>query len=88
MNKMRTVLYVGVTNDLTRRTWEHQNKVDKKSFTQRYNLDKLVYFEDYQDINQAIVREKQIKGWSRAKKLKLIESMNLNYKDLWENIIK
>ncbi|MCX6746015.1 MAG: GIY-YIG nuclease family protein [Candidatus Parcubacteria bacterium] len=87
MNKMRTVLYVGVTNDLVKRTYEHKNKV-YKGFTQRYNVNKLVYFEEYNDITQAIAREKQIKGWSRAKKLKLIESMNPYFKDLYEQIIQ
>ena len=87
MNKMRTVIYTGVTNNLIRRPFEHKNKINK-GFTQKYNVNRLVYFEDYNDINQAIAREKQIKGWSRAKKIKLIESMNPYFKDLFEDILK
>jgi len=87
MNKMRTVIYTGVTNNLVRRPYEHKSKINR-GFTQRYNVNKLVYFEEYNDINQAIAREKQIKGWSRAKKLKLIESMNPYFKDLYEEIIQ
>lgn len=87
MNKMRTVNYTGVTNDLIRRSWEHKNKVND-GFTKRYKVDKLVYYEFFEDINNAIAREKQLKGWSRAKKMKLIESLNPYYKDLWEDLCK
>ena len=73
-NKYDKVLYVGVTNDLARRAYEHKNKL-LKSFTSRYNVTKLIYFEDFCDINQAIAREKQIKGWSRSKKEKLIRGI-------------
>jgi len=87
MNKMRSVIYTGVMNNLIKRSSEHKNKI-QKGFTQKYNVNKLVYFEEYHDITQAITREKQIKGWSRAKKLKLIESMNPYFKDLYDDLIK
>ena len=86
-NKNNTVLYTGVCNNLPRRVWEHKHKVDPKSFTSRYNINKLVYYEYFSDINAAIFREKQIKAGSRAKKISLIESMNKEWKDLslkWE----
>ena len=79
-NKSRT-LYTGVTNNLTRRMEEHKNK-GASSFTSKYNIDKLVYFEETPDIEQAIAREKQIKGWVRRKKGALIESVNPNWEDL------
>jgi putative endonuclease len=75
------VLYVGVTNDLTRRIYEHSNKLIN-GFTKKYNLNKLVYFEKYSDINQAITREKEVKKWRREKKNKLVESINPEWKDL------
>ncbi len=81
-NKSRT-LYTGVTNDLNRRVYEHKNKLIK-GFTSKYNITKLVYYEEYNDINDAIRREKQIKGWSRKKKIELIESINPEWKDLSE----
>ncbi len=81
-NKNNTVLYTGVCNNLPRRVWEHKHKVDPKSFTSRYNINKLVYYEYFSDINTAIFREKQIKAGSRAKKIALIESMNKEWKDL------
>ena len=75
------VLYTGVTNDLSRRVAEHKSHL-VKGFTSRYNVDRLFYFEELPDISQAIVREKTIKGWTRAKKLALIETMNPEYRDL------
>ncbi|MFH2142277.1 MAG: GIY-YIG nuclease family protein [Bacteroidota bacterium] len=66
-NKNHNVLYTGITNDLIRRTWEHKQKMTK-GFTQKYNVDKLVYFEIIDYVDLAIAREKQIKGYSRAKK--------------------
>ncbi|NOY61262.1 MAG: GIY-YIG nuclease family protein [Calditrichaeota bacterium] len=81
-NKNNTVLYTGVCNDLMRRVWDHKNKVNSKSFTARYNVNKLVYFEHFEDIYYAIVREKQIKGGSRGKKIALIEKKNPEWKDL------
>ena len=79
-NKSRT-LYTGVTNDLTRRVYEHKHKL-VPGFTAKYNITYLVYYEDFQNINAAITREKQIKGWLRAKKIALIESLNPDWKDL------
>lgn len=82
-SKSRT-LYVGVTNDLIRRVYEHKNKLIS-GFTSKYYVDRLVYFEESGDISAAISREKQIKGWLRAKKIILIESMNKNWLDLSES---
>jgi len=79
-NKWRTI-YAGVTNDLERRAWQHKTKATP-GFTAKYGLDQLVYFEYYEDIRQAIAREKQIKGWTREKKVALIEKMNPEWKDL------
>src|ERR1041384_4712457 len=81
-NKSRT-LYTGVTNDLMRRVYEHKNKL-VKGFTNRYNIQFLVYYESTSSIRSAIEREKQIKGWLRAKKIELIDSMNPEWKDLSE----
>jgi putative endonuclease len=80
-NSRRTVLYTGVTNNLERRMLEHKSKTGS-SFTKRYNIDQLVYFECGEDINAAIAREKQIKTGSRQDKLDLIKSMNPAWKDL------
>jgi len=76
-----TVLYVGVTNDLKRRCYEHKQR-RIKGFTKKYNIDKLIYFEEFDLIESAIAREKQIKGYSRAKKNALIESMNKDWLEL------
>ena len=84
-NKSKT-LYTGVTNNLERRVYEHRNKLIP-GFTTKYNINKLVYFEIFNDINSAIAREKQIKGWIRKKKVELIESVNPEWCDLsqeWE----
>lgn len=84
-NKSKT-LYTGVTNNLTRRVYEHKNKLIP-GFTSKYNITKLVYYEIFSEITQAIAREKQIKGWLRKKKIDLIESVNPDWKDLsqdWE----
>jgi putative endonuclease len=83
-NKRCTVIYVGVTNDLFRREDQHKNKIDKNSFTAKYNIDTIVYYEIYNDIKVAINREKQIKAGSRKKKIELIEKMNSEWKDLVE----
>ncbi len=74
-------LYTGVTNDLQRRVYEHQHKLIP-GFTAKYNITRLVYFETTNDIRAAIGREKQIKGWLRAKKIALIESVNPDWNDL------
>lgn len=79
-NKSKT-LYVGVTNNLQRRVYEHKNKIIQ-GFTSKYNITKVVYFEVFNDIESAIKREKQIKGWLRKKKIELIESMNPEWNDL------
>jgi len=79
-NESRT-LYTGVTNDLTRRVYEHKHKL-VPGFTSKYNITQLVYFETTSDIRAAIAREKQIKGWLRKKKIALIESVNPCWKDL------
>ncbi|MDD3013052.1 MAG: GIY-YIG nuclease family protein [Candidatus Gastranaerophilales bacterium] len=84
-NYDETVLYTGVTNNLGKRIYEHKNKLIK-SFSQKYNLNKLVYYEIYNDIEQAIIREKQIKGGSRVKKLDLINKFNEEWLDLYEKI--
>jgi putative endonuclease len=76
-------LYVGITSDLTRRVWEHKNGM-KPGFTSNYRVDRLVFFEETSDVNAAIAREKQIKGWLRCKKIALIESMNPTWSDLSE----
>lgn len=75
------VIYVGVTNSLERRVFEHQNKMID-GFTKKYNVTKLVYYEEFREINDALVAEKKIKGLLRIKKDKLIESKNPNWKDL------
>ena len=75
------VLYVGVTNNLVRRLYEHKNKL-VDGFTKRYNVHKLVYYEHTTDINSAIAREKEIKGWKRCKKDALVVSINPQWKDL------
>jgi putative endonuclease len=82
-NKSRT-LYTGVTNNLERRVYEHKHKL-LPGFTSKYNITKLVYYEAGDDISVAIAREKQIKGWLRAKKIALIENMNPEWKDLSED---
>jgi len=79
-NKSKT-LYTGVTNDIERRVYEHKNKL-LPGFTSRYNITKLVCYEEYGDIHLAIAREKQIKGWLRIKKIALIETTNPEWKDL------
>ena len=79
-NKSRT-LYTGVTNDLRRRVYEHQHKL-VPGFTSKYNITQLAYFEETSDVRSAIAREKQIKGWLRAKKIALIESQNPTWRDL------
>ena len=87
-NKRHTTVYVGVTNDLFRRENQHKNKIHKNSFTAKYNIDTVVYYEAYNDIEVAITREKQIKAGSRKKKIELIEKMNLEWKDLVEEVKK
>ena len=75
------VLYTGMTNNLERRVYEHKNKLIE-GFTSKYNVDRLVYFDETNDIHSALASEKQIKGWLRSKKIALIESVNPTWKDL------
>jgi len=75
------VIYVGITNDLRRRLFEHKNKL-VKGFTEKYNVTKLVYFETTTDVTSAIAREKEIKKWRREKKNRLVETTNPDWKDL------
>ena len=86
-NSNKNVLYTGMTNDLVRRVYEHKHHLDKGSFTDRYNVEYLVYYEWTSDVKSAIEREKQIKDWSRKKKEKLINSKNPNWIDLYETLL-
>ena len=81
------ILYIGITNDLVRRIYEHKNKL-LDGFTKRYSLNKLVYFEVFNNVNEAIRREKQLKNWHRQWKINLIESKNKNWKDLYYELVK
>jgi len=83
MSNISKMLYVGVTNDLEKRVFQHKSKLIS-GYTQKYNLFKLVYFESFGDIREAIHREKQIKGWIRSKKVAIIESVNPQWRDLAE----
>lgn len=85
-NYDETVLYTGVTSDLIKRVYEHKNKL-REGFTEKYNTSKLVYYEVFDNIESAILREKQIKGGSRAKKIKLINQLNPKWIDLYDTII-
>jgi putative endonuclease len=82
-NRSNKVLYVGYTNNLQRRVKEHKNKLIE-GFTSKYNVSKLVYYENVNGLSEAQAKEKQIKGWLRQKKIKLIESINPNWEDLAE----
>jgi putative endonuclease len=85
-NQYNTVLYTGVTNDLVRRIHEHKEKLID-GFTKRYHVNKLVFYESCDDIYIAISREKQIKAGSRQNKIKLIDSMNPSWNDLYDELI-
>ena len=84
-NKTHSVLYTGITNDLVKRVAEHKQKIDANSFTARYNVNQLVFYETTTDVTAAIAREKQIKAGSRAKKIALIVEKNPNWFDLAED---
>lgn len=84
-NSRHTVLYVGVTNDLVRRIYEHKAKLSE-GFTKKYNVNELVYFDFCNDVEEAILKEKKIKGGSRAGKIKLIKTMNPEWKDLYNSL--
>jgi putative endonuclease len=81
MTNQSDTLYTGVTNDLTKRVYQHKNKL-LPGFTTKYNITRLVYFEETNDVQAALAREKQIKGWLRKKKVALIESVNPKWLDL------
>ena len=83
-SKPHGTLYIGVTNSLERRVWQHKNGT-VPGFTAAYRVTQLVYFEDFRDVTNAIAREKQLKGWLRAKKIALIQDENPQWKDLAEN---
>ena len=87
-NKNNTTLYVGVTSHIVQRINQHKDKIFPESFSAKYNLNKLVYYETFQEIGDAIGREKQIKGGSRQKKLDLINSKNPEWKDLCDEIVE
>lgn len=78
-------LYIGVTNNLSRRIWEHKNKL-VKGFTEKYNVNRLMFYQEFNDIEEAIAMEKKIKKWSRQKKIDLIRTINPDIKDLAELI--
>ena len=86
-NRYRNVLYTGVTNDLVRRVYEHRNHLIKDSFTARYHVTKLVYFEATEDVRSALEREKQIKSWKRSRKDALVESQNPIWEDQYPSIL-
>ena len=83
MSNRSHTMYVGVTNDLVRRVYEHRTS-SQTSFTSRYHVTRLVYYEPYSDVRQAIEREKRIKGWTRAKKMALVVENNPDWQDLAE----
>ncbi len=85
-NQYNKVLYTGVTSALRARVWEHKTKFYPKSFTAKYNCNKIVWYETFPGIEEAIEREKQIKGGSRKDKDALINSINPTWKDLWEDV--
>ncbi len=87
-NARHTVLYAGVTSDLLTRVWQHKNKVHPNSFTAKYGCDQLVYYEFYPHIEEAISAEKLIKGGNRKSKIKLINSINSGWIDLYDDLIK
>ena len=87
-NSSHTTIYTGVTSELLYRIQDHRNKKYPKSFSAKYNLNKLVFYESFHSIEEAIAREKQIKSGSRGKKLKLINNFNPDWKDLYNEIVK
>ena len=85
-SKPNGTLYVGITNDIIKRVWEHKNKF-VEGFTKKYNINTLVYFEEHDDPASAILREKRLKSWKRNWKIKLIEETNPEWRDLYNQII-
>jgi putative endonuclease len=86
-NMNNTTIYIGVTSNIVRRIYQHKSG-EIEGFTSKYKVDKLVYYEIFDNIEDAIAREKQLKGWSRKKKNMLIEKQNPEWKDLWNEIIE
>lgn len=86
-NKPDGTLYIGVTSDLPKRIWEHKNKA-VEGFSKKYNLDKLVWYEVFDNVENAIMKEKQMKEWQREWKINRIHEMNPNWNDLYEEICK
>ena len=86
-NATNTAIYVGVTKDLLRRVYEHKNKLEPNSFTARYDIHRLVYYENTCDVRAALEREKQIKGWNRARKNKLVATKNPMWEDLYRSLL-
>ena len=84
-NFEETTFYIGVTSNLQKRIWEHKNKV-VEGFTEKYNVDRLVYYEQTEDVETALNREKQLKRWHRQWKINLIKEFNPEMKDLFESI--
>jgi len=85
-NRPNGVLYIGVTSNLPKRAWEHRNHVIG-GFTKKYRLEKLVWFESHDSMDSAISREKKLKKWKRAWKIELIEAMNPEWRDLYEDLV-
>ncbi len=85
-NKYKTTLYIGMTNNLKRRVWEHRTHYDPLSFTAKYNLEYCVYYEYFEKIEEAISREKELKKWRREKKNALIAAKNPAWRDYWDDI--
>jgi putative endonuclease len=85
-NQTGSVLYIGVTSDIIKRIYEHKEKL-VEGFSKKYSLDKLVYYECFDDIQNAIAREKQLKGGNRKKKLDIVNSMNPKWDDLYDKIL-
>ncbi len=81
-NKPKGVIYIGITDNIEERVKEHKLKLYKRAFTARYNCDKLIYFEEFENVDEAIVRERQFKKWKRDWKVSLIEEMNPSWLDL------
>ncbi len=87
VNTNNRVMYIGVTSDLPKRIYEHKHHLDKAGFTSQYNVEKLVYYEVTSDVEAAIAREKQLKGWVRKKKDWLVQQKNPAWKDLYDSIL-
>ena len=86
-DKLNKTIYTGITNDLIRRVYEHKHNLDKDSFTARYDVHKLVYFETTPSVYSAIEREKQIKSWSRRRKNELVVSQNPDWQELYDGLL-